>query len=305
LILKYNGNNGKFYKLGTNECLNGGQYFMAEEAQEAIEAIQSILSIEAIEAKKAIEAIQKIQAKKAQNNDVETTKKDDEASCEQVKIGNHQFPKIPVVGKVGANIIISALFVLFAVWVLYSGVPSFRQSGLLTINKTIANMTSVVYPFNTQIRPSLIKPVEGIGLFAVIYLFAQLIERVVELFSEWSWVFLSSQAIEQKKMEIDLRETKIKKILEVRNNQYKDVKVQKNALDNVSKSKACMETIRKARLWAFSSLLGAILCYVFIGLFELAGIPIAHIWDALFSGILIGGGTKSLHDLITYVEKNG
>lgn len=203
---------------------------------------------------------------------------------------------------VGMKVYASFFLVIAFAVALALLIPQFRQSGMLTLNNVTANTT--IYMLNIPIKPLLITPLEGVSLFAVIYLFAQIVERIVEPFSDLK-VFQSSHEIEQKSSEIDLREAKIKKMLEDKDKQYTDIKWQKSALDYVSKHKSKMDALRKVQLWAFSSILGVIICYSTIGLFELSGIPILHFWDALFSGMLIGGGTKSLHDLISSIEKKG
>lgn len=137
------------------------------------------------------------------------------------------------------------LFILAAAAVFLIFFP-FRQSGMLTFNNSTANAT-LINIFNSPIKPSLIKPVEGVGLFAVIYLFAQITERIVEPFSDLKY-FQSSNEIKQKSSEIDLREAKIKKMLEDKDKQYFNIKIQKNALDYVSKHKSNMETLRNTQL---------------------------------------------------------
>lgn len=65
--------------------------------------------------------------------------------------------------------------------------------------------------------------------------------------------------------------------------------------------------------WGLNSLLGMILAYFTIGLFQIAGITFSDLtfdgirlsgrfWDVFFSGVIIGAGTKPLHDLIDYLQ---
>ena len=115
-----------------------------------------------------------------------------------------------------------------------------------------------------------VTPVANISIFAIFYLFGQLIERIVEFFSRCDIVFVDPREIKDEKDDI-LKEN--------------------------------MKTRRKNRLWTFSSCLGVIFTYFSVGLFGLVGISIWRFLDSLFSGIIIGGGTKPLHDLITYLEK--
>jgi hypothetical protein len=60
-------------------------------------------------------------------------------------------------------------------------------------------------------------------------------------------------------------------------------------------------------LWGFSSFLGMILSYFTVGLFAIVGMTFSgglwgHAFDAILSGVIIGGGTKPLHDLIEYLQ---
>jgi hypothetical protein len=66
-------------------------------------------------------------------------------------------------------------------------------------------------------------------------------------------------------------------------------------------------------LWGLATLLGIILCFFTIGLFQIVGAPFGdltlviifpgHTIDAIISGVIVGGGTKPLHDLINLFDK--
>ncbi|MGA8904440.1 MAG: hypothetical protein WB661_05460, partial [Candidatus Bathyarchaeia archaeon] len=63
---------------------------------------------------------------------------------------------------------------------------------------------------------------------------------------------------------------------------------------------------RAFTIWGFSSLLGILLAYFTFGLFQIVGITFTgglwgHAFDAILSGVIIGGGTKPLHDVIQYL----
>jgi hypothetical protein len=73
-------------------------------------------------------------------------------------------------------------------------------------------------------------------------------------------------------------------------------------------------TKRVISLWGLTSFLGIFLCYFTVGLFEIVGISFqsfavlggtitGHTVDSILSGMIVGAGTKSLHDLIGYIEK--
>ena len=57
-------------------------------------------------------------------------------------------------------------------------------------------------------------------------------------------------------------------------------------------------------LWGVASVLGFLLAWL-LGLWfiKAAGIQIDPWYDRILSGILLGSGTKPLHDLISYVQK--
>jgi hypothetical protein len=113
-----------------------------------------------------------------------------------------------------------------------------------------------------------ITSVSGVSIFAIFYLMAQFDERVVEPFSNIPQLFGGHD--EAKK-------------------------------DDKNKARA-------VSLWCLASGIGIILCYLTIGLLQVVGVSFAlstnggHFWDAIISGVIIGGGTKPLHDLINLFD---
>jgi hypothetical protein len=80
--------------------------------------------------------------------------------------------------------------------------------------------------------------------------------------------------------------------------------------DNEKTTVASLKQARAISLWAYSSGLGILLCYLTIGLFQVTGIIsgtslASHLGDSIISGIIIGGGTKPLHDLINLFDTAG
>ncbi len=56
-------------------------------------------------------------------------------------------------------------------------------------------------------------------------------------------------------------------------------------------------------LWLIASFFGIVLCWFLnIGLLKTIGIIIPDSSDYILSGIVIGSGTKPLHDIIAYIE---
>jgi len=148
---------------------------------------------------------------------------------------------------------------------------------------------------------------EGISVFAVSYLMAQFIERAVEPFSEIKLRKKSEAKLFSDTERINnLRET-INNLSEKKGSQEAEKKLAEKELDKY-------EAKRVIALWGLTSFLGILLCYFTVGLFEIVGVsfqPLAvasrtitgHTFDSILSGMIVGGGTKTLHDLIGYIEK--
>lgn len=108
----------------------------------------------------------------------------------------------------------------------------------------------------------------GIGIFAIFYLLAQFIERVIEIFS-------NSRLLG--------------------GNDDEDEKNPKNRARAVS-------------LWCIASGFGIVACYLTVGLLQVLGITFifsaiqGHLLDAIISGVVVGSGTKPLHDLINLID---
>jgi hypothetical protein len=115
-----------------------------------------------------------------------------------------------------------------------------------------------------------ISAVSGMSTFAVFYLMAQFIERFIEPFS-------NSTVLGDKDEDGGPR----------------------------------LKSARFISLWCIASGLGIILCYFTVGLFQVVGISFAvsaaggHFWDAILSGVVVGAGTKPLHDFINLIDKSG
>lgn len=141
--------------------------------------------------------------------------------------------------------------------------------------------------------------VQGVGIFAVAYLEAQFIERIVEPFS-----------VQGGKKEEGAKPAD--NVLPFGNWPEID-KLEREATLNTklpepeSERLNALKAQRMFSLWGFSSFLGMILSYFTVGLFAIVGMTFSgglwgHAVDAILSGVIIGGGTKPLHDLITYLQ---
>jgi hypothetical protein len=157
---------------------------------------------------------------------------------------------------------------------------------------------------------------EGISVFAVSYLMAQLIERVVEPFSEKKLQANvtktdgNTRALFGDTVRIESLREKVVRIREKREPREKEL--EEKRLDEKLIDK--YNTKRVIAFWGLTSFLGILLCYLTVGLFEIVGVSFqslaiggrtitGHTVDSILSGMIVGGGTKPLHDLIGYIEK--
>jgi len=129
-----------------------------------------------------------------------------------------------------------------------------------------------------------IAPKAGVSAFAVAYLDAQLIERLIEPINKH---FGNNNEID--------------KLRKQQNSKEKNKQNSKELTD--------YETQRAFSIWGFASLLGIVLCYFTVGLYATVGgtftaplLPYGYALDSIFSGIIVGGGTKPLHDVIEYLN---
>jgi len=115
----------------------------------------------------------------------------------------------------------------------------------------------------------------GVSIFAVLYVLAQVDERVVEPFSNWNW--FGGHDVPNATSPADISHN----------------------------------SARVVSLWFLASGIGIFLCYITVGLFGIIGITFSgsllqgHLIDSIISGIIIGAGTKPLHDFINIVDGKG
>ena len=132
--------------------------------------------------------------------------------------------------------------------------------------------------------------ITGVSQFAVLYVLAQLVERTVEPFSDSEALFGSDQK------EAAASDKKAGK------------KAGKKAAPGTGSTTVSEQNARTIGLWLLASAFGIVLCYFTIGLFQMVGVSFSvwggHTLDAILSGVIVGGGTKPLHDLIGYIEKS-
>lgn len=146
---------------------------------------------------------------------------------------------------------------------------------------------------------------EGISVFAVAYLQAQFIERMIELFN-------GASIFDKDKKEKARRESSIALTdaiaLEERGLQNEAIEKKKEAI----KKEKEVDEIDKKRVyifWGIASLMGMILVFFTVSLFQTVGVdidpkvPWPRFLDTVLSGVIVGAGTKPLHDVIQYIQK--
>ena len=141
-------------------------------------------------------------------------------------------------------------------------------------------------------------------MFATFYILAQIVERIIELVSEVGYLGKHKTEIEKGKRKIEYYQKIIEKKLE-KNPDINAIETESNEIEKIEKGKRDLEMCRIASLWLFASLLGIAVCWVAnVGFFKTIGITeTVTSWDKLGSGLLVGSGTKPLHDLIAKIEK--
>lgn len=171
-------------------------------------------------------------------------------------------------------------------------------------------------------------PKEGISVFAVAYILAQFIERIVEPWSEKKVtgknLFGDTNEIKNAKEKIiqiqefvkNLGITKVNLLMQNQLTDHVDAQLTKShkEIKNENDKLEKESSKRVYTFWGLTSLMGMLLVYFTIGLFETAGITFqnvsfyglnftGHALDSILSGVIVGAGTKPLHDLIGYLEK--
>ncbi|MDI6655094.1 MAG: hypothetical protein QME59_04335 [Candidatus Hydrothermarchaeota archaeon] len=145
-----------------------------------------------------------------------------------------------------------------------------------------------------------------LSLFATFYITAQIIERAVELFSEFGFLGKEKKTIEVNRRKIaslqKMLDKKIESGASVGDPAIEDIEEKITQLEN---EKGALESRRIIFLGALASVIGVALCWLAeIGFFKTVGVAESIAWwDKILSGILVGSGTKPLHDLIARIEK--
>lgn len=138
------------------------------------------------------------------------------------------------------------------------------------------------------------------NVFAIFYVVAQVIERFVELLKNGTGTY------DVVKANIDTYNVKIehqKKIIENLKEGEDPTKLYEKLKADI-KDKNKMDNNMVWHFFIYTSVLGVLAAYSlnlsFLSLLEVKVHPAV---DILITGLVIGSGTKPLHDLITYIQK--
>jgi hypothetical protein len=142
----------------------------------------------------------------------------------------------------------------------------------------------------------------GASIYAIFYLLAQFDERLVEPFSNTSLFGghddPNDDTPSQKKKVVSSLQSK-----NAPNQQASgDPPKPKNGNSLTDAESASLKQARTISLWCLASGIGIILCYITVGFLQVVGISASHFWDAILSGVIVGGGTKPLHDFINLLD---
>lgn len=164
-----------------------------------------------------------------------------------------------------------------------------RSCALLVLAYVLAVVLSALVFDEGELEPTAVGA--GFGVFALFYVFAQTIERLLEPLSK---------SILPTAAQVAARDLAVRK---ARNNPKDD-----EAANAAAQAKAVLEHRRANRslaFWAIATAAGFLAAASMKGYFLSAvGVGSTERWaEILVSGAVIGAGTKPLHDLITRIEK--
>lgn len=148
---------------------------------------------------------------------------------------------------------------------------------------------------NALVDPAVVTLAEGITVFALFYVAAQAIERLLEPFAS----AFGTTRKEKEDVEKAIEEASVADEASVR-----------RAAQNVAKAQDKVEEKRDRRtvLITSAAIVAGMIASGVLGLYLLdtmiAGNPPPKEFDIFVTGLTIGGGTKPLHDLIKKIEKS-
>lgn len=143
------------------------------------------------------------------------------------------------------------------------------------------------------------QPAPDISAFAVLYVFAQAIERTLEPLTKWAGGVTSGL---DKEAAVKRRDEAVEELSGTETPTDID-----NALESVAQAQSNVDQVRAnlaVVLWGLASLLAMVVCGAFgVLLLEGIGLDVPEWFDLAVTGLAIGSGTKPLHDLISNLQK--
>jgi hypothetical protein len=144
---------------------------------------------------------------------------------------------------------------------------------------------------------------EGLTLFALFYVAAQAIERLLEPFSS----FLLPNQDKRKEADEAVADAKKAKADAAQTGTDANVDKAESELDKAAKAKARLAARNRHRailFWGIATVVGiAVSAGMKLYFLQKAGIAnSSRWWEILATGLIIGAGTKPLHDLIEFIS---
>lgn len=144
--------------------------------------------------------------------------------------------------------------------------------------------------------------INGLSIFAAIYAAAQAIERLLEPLASWSP--LKDKAEDAYAAKVGAADRAVADWAADMSDPNKEAA--QTAMRGMAKAKAELDgktRDRGAIYWALASVVGMVAAAVFhLYLLKLVGIRTVHDLDVFATGLVVGAGTKPLHDLITNLQ---
>lgn len=170
--------------------------------------------------------------------------------------------------------------------------------------------------------------VEVLSVFAVYYVVAQVIERILETLKNCCGYYEKKRAeLETLQLKIEKTKERIKELngdTEIKDLDLKieitkkriealngDTKISKDYNDLLYDELSLLLTKEKtgdnlivAIFFVVSAALGFVFAYFLdLKFLDMLNVSVGKWWDIGITGLVVGGGTKPLHDLISYIEK--
>lgn len=139
-----------------------------------------------------------------------------------------------------------------------------------------------------------------VNVFAIFYVAAQVIERITELLIKITNRYDDIKAeIEIDEMRIESLKTKIDGVTD-----KEEKEILYNEMEDILKNKNEKDNHMMFEIFIATSILGIGIAFILgIRFLNLLGEPVNSTIDGIITGLVIGSGTKPLHDLIKYIEK--